>query len=314
MRKKTAILVLSASLSIMASMTAFAGSWLSDTNGWWWQEGDGSYPISCWKEINGKYYYFGVDGYMLSNTTTPDGYQVGADGVYVQKSEAFSGKYSDGTHAINPVIFEDMNTPSGELLIKYNSPHDYQPFPCKLESVPISSSDKSELELDLPNAPFPKYVGYTKFEKGKYFPEYDVDGDGVTSRRDIEHFFELGTPTNSQLNFDIEDKYLLDRDKPPCSIKGKILEGFTNESYPVEEIGSFVKKIGAKNVDVVNRNTTSEKSETIFMNGTFYSRRTGEMETNNVTSISFELDGLKFSARGEWGKIYPQKTEWLVTK
>ena len=99
-----------------------------------------------------------------------------------------------------------------------------------------------------------------------------------------------------------DDKYVLDRDKPPYMIRGNILSGFTNGSYPVEEIGRFAERIGATNIEVVNRNTQYEGTEVVFMDGTFYTKRTGEMKTGNVTSISFELDGLKFSAKGEWGK------------
>ena len=58
--------------------------WKQDQNGWWYQNSDGTYPTNTWKEINGKQYYFGSNGYMLSNTTTPDGYKVGVDGAWIQ--------------------------------------------------------------------------------------------------------------------------------------------------------------------------------------------------------------------------------------
>lgn len=42
-----------------------------------------------WKEIEGKWYYFsdisdGKRGKMLKGTETPDGYQLGADGVWIR--------------------------------------------------------------------------------------------------------------------------------------------------------------------------------------------------------------------------------------
>lgn len=86
MKKKgliTAALITVMSLSSISSV--YAGDWKSDDKGWWWQEDNGIYPVSTWKEINGKHYYFGTDGYMLSNTTTPDGYKVGADGAWIQE-------------------------------------------------------------------------------------------------------------------------------------------------------------------------------------------------------------------------------------
>ena len=41
--------------------------------------------ITGWKEISGSWYYFGKDGSMLTNTITPDGYYVGADGKYIKQ-------------------------------------------------------------------------------------------------------------------------------------------------------------------------------------------------------------------------------------
>ena len=58
--------------------------WKQDKGGWWFQNSDGTYPTNTWKEINGKQYYFGSDGYMFSNRTTPDGYNVGEDGAWIQ--------------------------------------------------------------------------------------------------------------------------------------------------------------------------------------------------------------------------------------
>lgn len=51
---------------------------------------DGSYPVSCWQWIDGdqdgvsECYYFDKDGYMLSSTTTPDGYKVDGSGAWVE--------------------------------------------------------------------------------------------------------------------------------------------------------------------------------------------------------------------------------------
>lgn len=48
-------------------VTGVAGKWIKDKVGWWWQNPDGSYPKSCWKLINGDYYYFDKNGYALAN-------------------------------------------------------------------------------------------------------------------------------------------------------------------------------------------------------------------------------------------------------
>jgi len=42
-------------------------------------------PINAgWQLINGKWYYFNSDLTMAINTTTQDGYKIGADGVWIQ--------------------------------------------------------------------------------------------------------------------------------------------------------------------------------------------------------------------------------------
>lgn len=77
------------SLSIMAAMPGYAGQWMQDGNGWWWQNDDGSYPENCWQWLDGdqdgmaEHYYFGPDGYMISDTAAPDGQQVDENGAWV---------------------------------------------------------------------------------------------------------------------------------------------------------------------------------------------------------------------------------------
>lgn len=88
MNKRIIAAGLSCLLVISTSMPAFAGQWKQDNTGWWWQDDDGSYPTSTWRWLDGnndgiaESYYFGADGYMLTNTTTPDGYTVNADGAW----------------------------------------------------------------------------------------------------------------------------------------------------------------------------------------------------------------------------------------
>lgn len=68
-----------------SSTSAVTSSWASDANGWWIQNSDGSYLTNAWyQDADGKWYYMGADGYMLTNTTTPDGYVVNEAGVLIQ--------------------------------------------------------------------------------------------------------------------------------------------------------------------------------------------------------------------------------------
>lgn len=74
-----------------------AGFWASNDKGWWIQYNDGSYLTNAWYQspASGLWYYMGADGYMLTDTTTPDGYYVNADGVWVEKRTAEADKVSD---------------------------------------------------------------------------------------------------------------------------------------------------------------------------------------------------------------------------
>ena len=69
-----------------AGQTGTAPVWKQDDNGWWIENPDGSYLMNQWYQSpeSGLWYYMGADGYMLTNTTTPDGCMVNADGVWIQ--------------------------------------------------------------------------------------------------------------------------------------------------------------------------------------------------------------------------------------
>lgn len=81
---KLLVLLMSATIAISSTIASFAGEWKQDNVGWWYQHDDLSYVKNNWQEINGKQYYFNDSGYILTNTTTPDGKKVGTDGAMIQ--------------------------------------------------------------------------------------------------------------------------------------------------------------------------------------------------------------------------------------
>lgn len=81
MKKAITIVIATATMASQA-MPAMAAEWKQNEIGYWYQEDNGSYPTNSWKWINGKCYYFDSNGYMLANTTTPDGYTVDATGAW----------------------------------------------------------------------------------------------------------------------------------------------------------------------------------------------------------------------------------------
>lgn len=80
-----AVLSLTVSLATIP-MTAYAGTWQQDSTGWKVRQDNGTYLTNAWYQSpeSGLYYYIGADGYMMVNAITPDGFQVDANGVWIQ--------------------------------------------------------------------------------------------------------------------------------------------------------------------------------------------------------------------------------------
>ena len=55
-------------------------TWKSNATGWWVEDKSGWWPTNQWLKIDGDWYYFNSDGYMVTNTYI-DGYWIGANGV-----------------------------------------------------------------------------------------------------------------------------------------------------------------------------------------------------------------------------------------
>lgn len=86
--KKFCLFVTTLTISTLLIFPSWAGQWQQTEAGWWYQNDDGSSPTDQWLDIDGKQYYFDSNGYILTNTTTPDGYQVGADGAWIENSNS----------------------------------------------------------------------------------------------------------------------------------------------------------------------------------------------------------------------------------
>lgn len=56
--------------------------WVKDNGTWYYLNGSGAMQTG-WFEVNGKWYYANRSGALLTNTTTPDGYRVNANGEWV---------------------------------------------------------------------------------------------------------------------------------------------------------------------------------------------------------------------------------------
>lgn len=65
------------------SAPVYQEGWVQDNQGWWYRYSDGTWPVSEWKKIDGKWYYFKEDGYMAERQIVGGKYYVGADGTLV---------------------------------------------------------------------------------------------------------------------------------------------------------------------------------------------------------------------------------------
>lgn len=79
-------------LSLSAAFPAMAGSWKNGAGDnaarWWYDNGDNTWAANGWRWIDGNQdgvsecYYFDAEGWLLTSTTTPDGYTVNTDGAW----------------------------------------------------------------------------------------------------------------------------------------------------------------------------------------------------------------------------------------
>lgn len=104
------VLLLAAALWLFRPLSAEA-AWRLDTHGYYWENSDGSYPVSTWAWLDGnedgiaECYYFDATGYLLQNGTAPDGSTVDAGGAWtvngiVQTRETGLQRAADGAASL----------------------------------------------------------------------------------------------------------------------------------------------------------------------------------------------------------------------
>ena len=229
--KKLLVCGLVTAMTLSASLTALAGTWKQDHIGWWWQEDNGSYPVSTWKEISGKWYYFetsgymaankwignyyvGSDGSMLVNTTTPDGYRVGADGAWIPNT---SVQNDSNQFQLNSQVTKFMNTNSYEEAISglQNVSQEWS----SLFGVD-DTHDGISYRIIANNLPLTVHWAY-HMDVSTYRPNLAIDWDAPKISQGLHEIYGM---------------------------MNEVFDGLNKTSYSVSEIENLAKNIGAKNI------------------------------------------------------------------
>ena len=112
-------------VSIMAVSPVYASGWQQNNTGWWYATNadNTNWYSSGWQWIDGngdgiaECYYFDANGYMLANTTTPDGYTVDANGGWIQngslQTKSAAGLASSGQGGSSVIITNNSGRYSG---------------------------------------------------------------------------------------------------------------------------------------------------------------------------------------------------------
>ncbi|HBD00470.1 MAG TPA: hypothetical protein DC053_15705 [Lachnoclostridium sp.] len=146
MKKIIKLFVVASLLSITMASTAQAGVWKQDSHGWWWQDGDKSYPSSAWKWIDSdvdgmaECYYFDENGYLLTGATAPDGSTVNESGAWTDQG----------------IVRQRAATPAAAKTIKKKGMELYQEADQKSSGLPgldITADIQMNLSYDWLNIP-----------------------------------------------------------------------------------------------------------------------------------------------------------------
>ncbi len=117
MFKGAMVMALAGAMAAGMAMTSFAAGWQKNDTGWWYgtNADNTTWHANGWQWIDSnndgvaECYYFDANGYMLANTTTPDGYTVNADGAWTENGVAHTrqtGTQSQET-GINTALVTD---------------------------------------------------------------------------------------------------------------------------------------------------------------------------------------------------------------
>ena len=201
MKKAVKLLVTVLTMLAMFSMTAFAAGWTTGQGGnsgkWQYELEEGGFYAGTqagpsWQWLDGNQdgvaecYAFDSEGFMYSNTQTPDGYQVNADGAWIEngivqtRNTAAQNRTTDGRKVLVAYFSRTNTTEQAANLIHGQMGGDLfeiqpaDPYPSSYSATTeraqreISAGTRPRMEANVEN--FSDYdivfVGYPNMEYG----------------------------------------------------------------------------------------------------------------------------------------------------
>lgn len=194
-------------LAGLTSMSVWASAWAKNTEGWWYNNGDGTWPANCWQWIDGNYdgiaecYYFNPSGYCLQNTTTPDGYSVNTDGAWtvngVVQTQAVVSLKDNSSNAQTTVSIEDVEKAYRAYMLPQNTDY-YNPI--RYELVYLDGDTIPELIYASSNM-HAAGVSLCTYQNGQVCPITNQGFDGFGASGMIEYYPGTGL-------FEMEDGHM----------------------------------------------------------------------------------------------------------
>ena len=209
--KRLTAAALTAAFMVSASTAAMAGEWKEDTNGWWYQEDDSTYPANAWKEIDGKWYYFDQNGYMrrgwvqdgstwyflgadgsMSTNQVVEGYQLAADGSRIDERNQL------GIYIKEKTTEKNTTAANGEVVME-----------CKV-SVPLVTIAGNQDATNKINSYFNEVKNNIEADRAAHEAEavgyYNMAGQANGVHYETQYSFEALGTTKNYISFRL-DRY-----------------------------------------------------------------------------------------------------------
>ena len=241
-------------ISCSMSMPVMAGTWQTGTGAnqgkWWYDNGNGSYTNNGWQWIDGngdgiaESYYFDNNGWLLTNTTTPDGYTVNADGAWVENGMVQSQKVmsdNDSTQDIagkyayykTQLYVKNETTQSYELYgeTPVHEERDYTGYDAVLdERYQLGRGGDFSCFIEIKNADDNKIEFVDDIYHDFFYElrgnEWMIVGKRGIGSNEIEMFDEASSADSETIVFDDNTLAFVDR------YTGRLI----NEGHPINEL------------------------------------------------------------------------------